>query len=262
MEKTDLVQKSKVVFFDLGDTLIYFTGNWPEVIRESTFGLWKKIVKSGFSLSYDQFSLNFSQRMRNYYLERNKNLQEYTSAQILEDCLRDFGYEIKDKKIITQAMTAMYSISQKYWMLEEETKPVLQWIRENGFRIGLISNASDKDDVYTLLKKHELTQFFEHIIISAEFGLRKPHKNIFLKALGLFNAQPSDCFMVGDRLDMDILGANQVGIHSIWITKRSAHKDIEDQFEEKPEFTIDSLTKIKDILYRATEKPTQSTIQV
>jgi FMN phosphatase YigB (HAD superfamily) len=54
--------------------------------------------------------------------------------------------------------------------------------------------------------------------------------------------------MVGDRLNMDILGANQVNISSIWITRRSIHKGIENQFNIKPDYQINTLTEIQNIL--------------
>jgi putative hydrolase of the HAD superfamily len=142
----------------------------------------------------------------------------------------------------------MYAVSQEYWNLEEDTMPILQWLQDHGFRIGLISNASDLEDVYSLLRKFDLTSCFEHTIISAEFGYRKPHRDIFMEGLQLFQAEPQYCFMVGDRLDMDILGANQMNITSIWITRRSIHKGVEQQFNVRPNYQISTLMEIKEIL--------------
>jgi FMN phosphatase YigB (HAD superfamily) len=83
--------------------------------------------------------------------------------------------------------------------------------------------------------------------------MRKPHREIFLEGLRLFQAEPQDCFMVGDRLDMDILGANQVNMPSIWITRRSIHKGTEFEFDVKPDYEIYALSEIKEIV-KSTEK--------
>jgi HAD superfamily hydrolase (TIGR01549 family) len=244
---------ARIVFFDLGDTLIYFDGDWTKVLQRSTECLWKKLVASGYPLNREQFSRDFSDRMRKYYMDRNKNLVEYTSARVLQDCLMDLGFPEPEPEIIRNALKALYSVSQEFWNLEEDTLPTLHFLQEQDFRLGLISNASDVDDVYALLGKFNLTEYFEHIIISADFGMRKPHREIFLEGLRLFQAEPQDCFMVGDRLDMDILGANQVNMPSIWITRRSIHKGTEFGFDVKPDFEIYALSEIKEII-KSTEK--------
>jgi HAD superfamily hydrolase (TIGR01549 family) len=239
---------TRVIFFDFGDTLIYFDGDWSKVLHRSTTCLWKNLVAAGYPLNREQFSQDFSDRMRNYYVERNKSLVEYTSASVLKNCLIDLGFPEPEPSIIRNALKALYSVSQEFWNLEEDTLPTLHWLKEKDFRLGLISNASDVDDVYALLGKFYLTDYFEHIIISAEFGLRKPHPDIFLEGLRLFQVEPQDCFMVGDRLDMDILGSNQVKMPSIWITRRSTQKGKEYGFDVKPDYEIYALSEIKEII--------------
>ena len=39
--------KIKVVLFDLGDTLIYFDGDWSDVLNRSTKALWISLSNSG-----------------------------------------------------------------------------------------------------------------------------------------------------------------------------------------------------------------------
>lgn len=237
-----------IVLFDLGDTLIFFNGDWQEVLRRSTKRLWKSLLKAGFPLDFEEFSKDFSKRMEKYYIGRNKDFVEYTSARVLSDYLDDLGYSQLPDQLIVDAMNAMYSVSQEFWQLEEDTIPILKWLQNNNFRIGLISNASDTNDVYSLLNQFRLTNFFEHIVISAEFGLRKPHKDIFFHCLDLFNSTPQSCSMVGDRMDMDILGAKNAGISSIWISRRSIHKEVKKRFDFEPDFEISSLKELKEIL--------------
>lgn len=244
----DNLSKPRVIFFDLGDTLICFNGNWAEVLQKSTKKLMNFLISEGYSLDLKEFPGQFSKRMKEYYLERNKSYIEYTSACILSDYLNDLGFPTPKNQVIKNAMQEMYSVSQKSWKLEEDSLFILEWLQENDFQIGLISNASDSDDVYCLLESFNLTKYFEHIVISAEYGWRKPHKNIFIHTMQLFNAEPSSCLMIGDRLDMDIHGAKMAGIRSVWITRRSIHKDKLDQFETKPDYQISNLEELTKIL--------------
>lgn len=248
LEHQDKHFQPHVVFFDLGNTLIYFDGNWSEVMEKSTKSLWNSLQESGITLLFDKFSKDFSLRMHNYYHQRIVDLVEQTSARILGECLAYFGFDKIQNQIIQKALQAMYLESQKYWFLETDTIETLSWIRQQGYKLGLISNASDKADVLTLLEQFNLTHYFEHLIISAEFGLRKPHPDIFHEGLRLFNAQPENCFMVGDRLDMDILGANRVGIPSIWISRRAFEQENTVHDEAKPVFSIKNLDDLKQIL--------------
>ena len=114
----------------------------------------------------------------------------------------------------------MYSITQQNWYLEADAIPTLKTLREQGYRLGMISNTSDDKNVQQLVDRWELRPFFETIITSAGCGIRKPDERIFRLALDHFGVPPEQVAMVGDLLEADILGANQMGIYSIWITRR------------------------------------------
>ena len=51
--------------------------------------------------------------------------------------------------------------------------------------------------------------------------------------------------MIGDTLDGDIQGSNNLGIKNIWINRKQIKKD---QFLEKPSFEINSLEELDKIL--------------
>ncbi len=245
---TDLTSKPKVIFFDFGDTLIYFDGNWADVLPKSSKKLMDFLIKEGYPLDPEVFPQEFARRMREYYLDRNKSFIEYTSAQTLDDYLSSRGFSPPSDAILKKSMQIMYSVSQKDWHLEEDALLIIDWLKQNNFSIGLISNASDSNDVHFLLNQFHLEKYFEEIIISAQFGWRKPLGKIFDHAAKLFDVEPADCMMVGDRLDMDIHGAKMAGFQAVWITRRSIHKDKLHQFEIKPDFQISKFDELIQIL--------------
>lgn len=245
---TDLSSKPKVVFFDFGDTLIYFDGNWADVLPKSSKKLMDFLIKAGYPLDPEVFPQEFTRRMREYYLDRNKSFIEYTSAKTLVDYLSERGFAPPSEVILRKSMQAMYSVSQKDWYLEEDALHILDWLQQNNFRVGLISNASDTEDVYFLLNQFKIEKYFEEVIISAQFGWRKPYGKIFDHAAKLLDIDPGNCLMVGDRLDMDIHGAKMAGFQAVWITRRSIHKDKLHQFETKPDFQISNFEELIQIL--------------
>ncbi|PKO17780.1 MAG: hypothetical protein CVU39_04675 [Chloroflexi bacterium HGW-Chloroflexi-10] len=238
----------QVILFDLGDTLLYFDGDWNDVKIRSSKALWNSLKALGYQLEPDRFIYSFSTRMREYYQERENTLVEYTSARVLSEVLQLTGYAAPPIEIVQAALNSMYAISQQHWKREEDALSTLEWLRQHGFRIGLISNASDRNDVHTLLQKSDLNQYLETIIISSEFGLRKPHPAIFLKAMNYFSAEPDQCLMVGDKLSMDVVGAKQLGMQSAWISRRSSASHAEKYAHISPDIMLKTLEELTQIL--------------
>jgi len=55
--------------------------------------------------------------------------------------------------------------------------------------------------------------------VSDEVGWRKPRRDIFDAALGRLGVRPDEALFVGDRADMDVLGAQQIGMDAVWINR-------------------------------------------
>ena len=85
------------------------------------------------------------------------------------------------------------------------------------------------------------------IASSAELGVSKPDKEIFLRALAMANCRPENAVMVGDRLDNDIRPAKELGMKTIRIRKGLAVYMRPSCPAEVPDFTVDNLSQILSI---------------
>jgi HAD superfamily hydrolase (TIGR01662 family) len=94
-------------------------------------------------------------------------------------------------------------------------------LRQKGYRLALISNASDDADVQALVDKAGIRSFFEMILTSAAAGIRKPNPQIFRIVLDQLEVPAGRAAMIGDTLGADILGAQNAGLFSIWIDRRA-----------------------------------------
>ncbi len=238
----------EVILFDLGDTLIYFQGDWEEMLVKSGQALYQALVTQQIPLERTAFLTDFSNRMQWYYQEREKTCIEYTSAVMLRDTLENLGNDPVSDSIIESALSEMYRISQEHWQLETDTIEILTWLTAQGYRLGLITNASDVLDAYTLLNKYQLTPYFEKIVISAALGVRKPHPSIFNAALDYFQQPPNRCLMVGDKLANDILGAKKAGIPSAWIKRRARTEFNRGYAHIQPDYEVETLLALKTIV--------------
>ena len=237
------------VLFDLGNTLIYFDGEWPEVIRQGDTQLLAVLQAAGLRLDTQAFTTEFETRLDAYYSQRNTEFIEYTTAYILRGLLADMGYPEVSETTLQRALKAMYAISQAHWIPESDAQPTLQFLRQQGYHLGLISNAGDDRDVQILVDKAGVRLYFDVILTSAAEGIRKPNPHLFHKALSTWGTPPGRAAMVGDTLGADILGARNAGLFSIWITRRAdspgnqAHQDT-----IQPDASIDTLAELPELL--------------
>jgi len=65
------------------------------------------------------------------------------------------------------------------------------------------------------LEKLNLTKYIDYLITSEEAGTEKPNKEIFELALSRMGLNVDEVIMIGDSLEKDIAGANNVGIKPI-----------------------------------------------
>lgn len=238
-----------IVFFDLGDTLIYFNGQWSEVMGQAIHEMVLFLSRNDTNFDTENFENRFRQRINEYYIERDEKCIEYTMERVLRSLIVEMGYHHSLKDWIRPALNAMYAVTEEFWTVEKDAVSTLKILQGKGFHLGLISNAADANDVQVLLEKTQLLPFFEVIMVSADFGLRKPHSKIFKAALKHWHADASRAVMVGDTLEADILGARKVGMASVWITRRVQDKSERlSEVNYRPDAEIETLSQLIPLL--------------
>jgi putative hydrolase of the HAD superfamily len=209
----------------------------------------RSLRQAGLALEEERFLAEFRERLDSYYSERESEFIEYTTAYVLGALLAEHGYAEVEPPVVRSSLRALYTITEAHWHVDEEALPVLSSLKAMGYRLGLVSNAADDEDVQALVDKGGLHAVVEVVLSSAAFGFRKPNPKIFLQALKSLGVPASRSAMVGDTLGADILGAQNAGLFSIWITKyagtsaNAAHADT-----IHPDATIDSLGELPALL--------------
>jgi HAD superfamily hydrolase (TIGR01549 family) len=238
-------QTIQAVLFDLGETLMYSLNPWPPVFDRAGRELSTALCESNVDVDCDTFHIDFRQRLDEYYADRERNLFETSTIMILRELLAEKGHHNVPEKILRDGLDQFYAVTQQNWALEEDATPTLNILQENGFHLGLVSNAGDTRDVFQLTEKFGIEKYFDFIITSAECGYRKPHPRIFELALTNWGYMPDEIAMVGDRLDADIRGAQPLGIYTIWITRRAKRLD---PAPISPDYSVKTLGEIPALL--------------
>jgi len=126
---------------------------------------------------------------------------------------------------------------------------VLQKIRGK-YRLAVVTNTSvsEEKDVRKALKKVGLEAYFDVIVTSVDVGHEKPHEKIFRVALKKLGVKANEAIMVGNRIKTDVLGANRLGIKTIYFKWNDRYPEKADSPLEKPNYTISSLKELPGIL--------------
>ena len=239
----------RALMFDLGYTLMHAVAPdiWPEVIHRGNQALMDYLCNLGILTECDTFTAEFNQRLHQYYAERDVQMIETSTFLVLKELLDEKGYADVSVRVIRESLDEHYAVTQKNWRLEKDTITCLEALQQANYKMGVISNAGDDRDVQQLIKRFNIDSYFELILTSAACGYRKPHQRIFELALEYFNVRAEEVAMVGDTLDADILGANQMGMYSIWITRRVENPP-EGELPVQPQAIIKNLGELPILL--------------
>ncbi len=239
----------RAVIFDLGGTLMHERDATQPVSARGDEALTLYLREQGLELNLTTFPLEFRRRLGEYFKQREKDLLETTYSFVLRDVLNDKGYGDVSDQVIRDALDRLFAVTQLNWVLEEDALPTLRRIEQDGYRMGLISNAGDDRDVQQLLHKFGIGRFFDFALTSAACSYRKPHPRIFELALSNWYFVPSEAVMIGDNLDADIRGAKNAGLAAIWI-KRRAESQKANPPQVTPDAVVSALTEIPSSLDR------------
>lgn len=169
------------------------------------------------------------------------------------------GREMDRNTLADISENLMFLIETEFYVraMRPEVPKVLQAIKEMGLKIGLISNVNSRGQAPVNLEKYGIIDYFHPIVLSSEYGYRKPDPAIFHHAARLANVPASQCLYVGDRVARDIDGARRAGFgRAVQIRHKFAHGENDEG--ASPDAIIDNLTELLDILKKETADSDQT----
>ena len=248
------------IYFDMGWTLRHTV---KDPIKQQ-YWLNKIIQMTGLSWTPAEMAAKFTERAQAYKKWGENSLVELHPEELwLKWLLPEFPEEF----VLANAIEM-----NRYWRKaigEGELYPhaaeVISELFHRGYRLGIISNTVSSEETPNLIKKYGIDRYFEIVILSCDFGKRKPDPSIFHAATEWMGVDPSTCAYVGDQIDRDICGSKRAGF-SLAIQIEHAPRPKEDQGDpvEKPDHIIHSLSELLDIFpkrYQISPNPLGSKYQ-
>ncbi len=239
----------QAVFFDMGGTIDTY-GYTRELRLERTPELQQRLLDSDIvlGLSDEELYKVVSAGLACYHTWSLKSLEELPSQRVWSEFILS-EYPDHHTALAAAAEDLMCYIETRYYerKIRPEVPAVLETIKQMGLKIGLISNVNSRGQVPTNLSEYKLKHYFDPIVLSSEYGRRKPDPAIFHYAARLANVPTSRCLYVGDRIARDILGARKAGFRlAVQINHNFQHGELDDG--ATPDFVIDKMTELIDIV--------------
>jgi putative hydrolase of the HAD superfamily len=208
----------KAVLFDMGSTLLEFENQpWEELIRQGIEAVYKGLHAHGAVLPDPQeFSRAFHETYQKTWQEAGQSLIEMQIRVLLQKASQELGLLLSDVEIGHLVRAHYWPVSSQV-TIYADTIETLADVRRRGLKIGLVSNtvwpgSLHKED----LERFGILEFFDHLLFSADLGVRKPHPQIFQTALEALHVAPHEAVFVGDRVPEDVAGAKGVGMRGVW----------------------------------------------
>jgi putative hydrolase of the HAD superfamily len=112
-------------------------------------------------------------------------------------------------------------IARKRLRLYPQVQETLDQLRSH-YSMAVVSDAQS---VYAVpeLRAVGLLKYFDPIIVSGDYGYRKPDARLFQKALDALQVRPEQALFLGNDLYHDIFGAQQLGMKAIFVSSNQGN---------------------------------------
>jgi putative hydrolase of the HAD superfamily len=120
-----------------------------------------------------------------------------------------------DFKILAGGILAYRRAKNGSMTLYPRVNQTLMDLMKLGIKRTVISDAP-KMEVWLRIVSLGLHHYFDEIITSEDFGVKKPDPKPYRRALEVLGTKADETLMVGDWPDRDIKGAKGVGMRTAW----------------------------------------------
>jgi len=233
----------KGIFFDLNGTLMEY-GNLKQANQDHENSIFSYLCEKGMINPREIFD----EYVKNYFeikIPKEKSSKMTNFEYKLQQLAFKLEVFLKKEELEELAMVSIQAWAE-YHKIDINTFKILSELKQRNYKIALVSDFEHPPYIYKFLEKHQLTSFFDSIIISGNIGVEKPHPKMFNKALQETRLCADEVLFIGDSIEHDIRGANGVGMVSILIDRQSSY-DLVENFNENY-FIVNSLTKLEEII--------------
>jgi putative hydrolase of the HAD superfamily len=231
-----MAKNYKHVFFDLDHTLWDFDKNSENTLLQ---------LFNEFNL--DQMGVSFQPFNQSYNAHNDRLWERFRKGYLKREELRwkRFWLALMDFKIADTALA--HEISSAYLEILPTQQGLMPYAKEilehcNGkYTLHLITNGFEATQRLKI-QFSGIASYFTQMITSEKSNSMKPHPDIFDYALKATGAQTDNSIMIGDALEIDVLGAHNAGWDQVYYNPMKLSHD------RKPTYEVHHLNELVGIL--------------
>ena len=196
----------KAVIFDLDNTLFDHTGSAERSLRSwvTALGLTPtdELVAQWFVIEDEQYPRWLSGELT-HQGQRRARLRAFLPLLDRPVPATEAGMDEVFEGYLTQY--------RNNWIAFPDARPALEVARGNGLRIGVLTNGNTVQQ-NAKLAAIGLADLVDVVCTSEALGFSKPAPEAYQRTCEALGADPSDVLMIGDNLELDVLGAQAAGL--------------------------------------------------
>ncbi|KPU57740.1 HAD family hydrolase [Bacillus wiedmannii] len=189
----------QAVLFDLDGTLLDRRQSLEQFIHDQ----YNRFASHLMNIEKSEYCSRFFELDNNGYTWKDKvyatllceyNITNLTPEQLLHDYITNF---------------------QHHCIPFQNMHELLQRLTQQNIKIGIITNGFT-DFQTNNLRALNIHTYTNTILVSEAEGIKKPHPEIFERALQKLDVKAAECLYVRDHPENDVLGSERVGILGVW----------------------------------------------
>ena len=215
------------VLFDLFDTLVHFDPDKLPVVEiggktvKSSAGRLHTILCGhapavSLEACYDALRASWQEAERLRALDH----REVTAPQRMSDMLQRLAVDAAGcpTGFVESLLDAHRKALSEAAKFPAHYAALLRALRPK-YRLAVVSNFDYTPTALGMLQDAGVVDLFDTIVVSDAVGWRKPRPEIFELALRQLGVEPGDALFVGDRADIDVAGAQALGMPVAWVNR-------------------------------------------
>lgn len=226
------------IFFDCMETLI----DLHQLPTAKDYALWAYKGSGAENLWED-----FDEFFRYYFLSKKElasKLPEHAEYEMRGRFLyliRSSLYDLPENMIETVADKLYINYWRNYkagCYVRDDVRRAIETL-SSIYKLGVVSNFMIKDGIEELLKLLGIDHYFSFVVTSVSTGWRKPHHDIYLKALEISGVKPENLLFVGDDFINDYITPASMGMKAVYLDRSGRQPDLAERITD-----FDQLAKL------------------
>jgi len=226
------------LIFDINGTLTdILTNEWDDDVYRILSNL---LSYQGIVLGPNEVKDSYVQIMKEQRAARGERYPEFdavsTFREIITRHATDFTRRLPPEKRehLPLFLAETHRAASRYRLqLYNGVAETLRQLRLK-YQLAIIS---DGQSAYAVPELNAVGLFgaFDPVIISGDFGFRKPDPRLFKRALSMMQMKPSDVLFVGNDIYRDIHGARKLGIKTVFFR---SNQGLQEKEGVEPDYII------------------------